>query len=112
MAVLSTTMIVVKPGRWHDFLTVMRTSKHMLETHGAKNFRLVVGIAAGEGSGTAISVWEAEDWEDYGRIAQQFFDDPAGIELLMASRAPEGPTLTWQNSVYVDVPLGDWGSSA
>ncbi|HEV8297252.1 MAG TPA: hypothetical protein VGQ20_08145 [Acidimicrobiales bacterium] len=112
MAVLSTTVIVVKPGRWNDFLTVMRTSKHMLEKHGARRFRLVVGIAAGQASGTAVTVWEADDWVEYGRVAQGFFDDPEGVELLMASRSPEGPTLSWQNSVYADVPLENWARSA
>jgi hypothetical protein len=111
MAVLSTTVIVVKPGRWHDFLTVMHRSKHTLEKHGATSFRLVVGVAAGPESGTAVTMWEADDWVQYGQVAQGFFDDPEGVELLMASRAPEGPTLSWHTSVFADVPLEDWAQS-
>ena len=105
MAVLSTTVIRVKPGRWNDFLKLMRTTNGVLTTAGAKSFRLVSAIAAGPVSGTVVFVWEADDWEDYGRVSQRFFDDPAGIELLMRSTTPEGPTQSWANSVYVDLPI-------
>ena len=105
MAVLSTTVIRVKPGRWNDFLKLMRTTNRVLNTAGAKSFRLLSAIAAGPASGTVVIVWEADDWEDYGRVSQRFFDDPAGIELLMQSTTPEGPTQSWQNSIYIDVPI-------
>ena len=111
MSVLSTTVIEVKPGRWHDFLTVMQRSKHALEKHGATSYRLIVGVAAGHASGTAVAVWEADDWVHYGQVEQGFFDDPEGVELLMASRSPEGPTMSWQNSIFADVPLEDWAQS-
>ena len=105
MSVLSSTVIRVKPGRWNDFLKLMRTTSHVLTSSGAKRFRLVSGIAAGPASGTIVIVWEADDWEDYGQVSQRFFADPAGIDLLMQSTTPEGPTLSWENSVYIDVPI-------
>ncbi len=105
MAVLSTTVIDVKPGRWNDFLKLMGTTHRVLDEAGAKNFRLISAIAAGPSSGTIVLIWEADDWEDYGRVSQRFFSDPAGVDLLTRSTTPEGPTESWQNSVYVDVPI-------
>jgi hypothetical protein len=105
MAVLSTTVMKVKPGRWNDLLKVMRTMQHELEAVGAKGFRLVQGFAAGEASGSVVVIWEAGTWEEYGRVSDAFFADPAGIDLLMQASTPEGPIATWQNSVYIDVPI-------
>ena len=45
----------------------------LLEKCGAKNLRLIAGLAAGEGSGSIVSTWEADDFEAFGKVSQAFF---------------------------------------
>jgi hypothetical protein len=103
MAVMSVTIIAVKPGRMDDYLDIVRRSEQLLTDCGAKNVRLIVGLAAGEASGSMVTTWEADDFTEYGRVTDGFFSK-GGVEIMNENGAADSPILSWQSSTYVDVP--------
>jgi hypothetical protein len=103
MAVMSVTVMTIKPGRYADFLAGTKEADALLEKCGAKNLRLIAGLAAGEASGTIVATWEADDFEAFGKVSQAFFTS-GGTELLEGTGAEDSPIAHWQNSMYVDIP--------
>src|SRR5690349_14608889 len=103
MAVMSVTILQVKPGRYDDYLAVTARADKMLEKAGAKNIRLIVGLTAGEASGSMVPTWEADDFTSHGKVTDAFFAN-GGAELLAELGGADSPILGWQSSTYVDVP--------
>lgn len=102
MGVMSVTVMTIKPGRYADFLAGTKDSDALLEKCGAKNLRLIAGLAAGEGSGTIVATWEAEDFEAFGKVSQAFFTS-GGAEIMEGTSAADSPIASWQNSTFVDI---------
>jgi hypothetical protein len=105
MAVLSVTSLQVKPDQWEAFLDTQRRSKAVLERCGATNVRLIVGMTAGEASGTLVQTFEAPDYAASGAILDKFLADPEGLALMGESNSVDGPTAGWQSSLWSDIPL-------
>jgi hypothetical protein len=103
MAVMSVAILTVKPGRFDDFLKIQTKAEGLLEKAGAKNQRLVVGLTAGEASGSMVSIFETDDFTDYGRVLDKVFAE-GGSELMMQIGAADSPIAAWQGATYVDVP--------
>ena len=47
-------IVQVKPDRFQDWLDVMRKATPIMEKAGAKNARILVGLVAGEQTGTVV----------------------------------------------------------
>ena len=105
MAVVSVTTLSLKPDRYEAFLDTTRKSKALLEKHGAKNVRLIAALSAGEASGSLALTWEADDFGSQGAVMDKFLADEEGLALLMSSNTSEGPSIGFQSSIWVDVPL-------
>ena len=100
---MSVTVLMVKPGRYDDFLKQQKEAEALLEKCGAKNLRLIVGLAAGEASGSIVTTYEADDFTAYGKIMDAFFAG-GGTEVMEAISGADSPIASWQSSTYVDVP--------
>jgi len=106
MTVLSVTTLTAKPDRYADYLAVARTSKTLLEKHGAKNVRLLAGLVGGEATGTLVFTSEADDFASSGAITDKLLADPEGVALLTSSmNSGAGPIATIQTSQWVEIPL-------
>ena len=103
MAVMSVTVVSVKPGRYDEFLKQQNDVEALLKKCGAKNQRLIVGLTAGEASGSMVTTYEADDFEAYGKIMDAFFSG-GGTEIMETISAADSPIAGWQSSTYVDVP--------
>jgi hypothetical protein len=103
MAVISVTVLAVKPGRYDDFAKQQKDAEALLEKCGAKNLRLMVGLTAGEASGSMVSTFEADDFEAHGKVLNAFFAG-GGTEIMQAISGADSPIASWQSSTYVDVP--------
>ena len=103
MAIMSVTVMTIKPGRYAEFLAGTAEADELLKKSGAKNLRLIAGLAAGEGSGTIVSTWEADDFEDFGKISQAFFEN-GGTDVMEGVGSADSPVASWQNSIFVDIP--------
>jgi hypothetical protein len=103
MAVMSVTILAVKPGRYEDFMKQQIESEELLTKSGAKNLRLIVGLTAGEASGSMVTTFEADDFEAYGKVMDAFFAN-GGVEIMEKVGAADSPIASWQSSTYVDVP--------
>jgi hypothetical protein len=103
MAVVSTTTVQVKPDRFQEWLDTMRKVKPIMEKAGARDTRVLVGLVAGEATGTIVVVSEADDFAGAGAVFDHVFADP---EVQKALALGEGnPMIGWQTSLFVDVPL-------
>jgi hypothetical protein len=103
MAVMSVTIVTVKPGRFEDYLAMAKRSEGLLTDCGAKNVRLIVGLAAGEASGSMVTTWEADTFTEYGKVTDAFFEK-GGTEIMNENGSADSPIVSWQSSTYVDVP--------
>jgi hypothetical protein len=103
MAVVTTTIVEVKPDRFQEWLDVMRKVKPIMEKAGAKNTRVLVGLVAGQQTGTVVVSQESDDFAAAGAMFDQVFADP---EIQKALALGEGnPMTAWQTSQFIDVPL-------
>jgi hypothetical protein len=104
MTVLSATTLTVKLDRYEDFLASAEKSKLLLEKHGAKNVRLIVGMS-GELSASFTLTHEANDFTDAGRITDKFLADPEGLAVMTESGSAAGPAANWHPSTWVEIRL-------
>jgi hypothetical protein len=103
MAVVTTTIVQVKPDRFQEWLDVMRKVKPIMEMAGAKDIRVLVGLVAGEATGTIVLTSEADGFGATGAMLDKVFADP---EIQKALALGEGnPISGWQTSQFIDVPL-------
>ena len=105
MAVLSVTSLQVKPDQWEGFMDTQRRSKAVLERCGATDVRLIVGMIAGEASGTVVQTFEAPDHATAGAILDKFLADPEGLALMGESNSTGGATAGWQSSLWTEIEL-------
>jgi len=89
----------IPAGWWEEALAAQKQVKAIMERHGAKNYRAMFGMVAGEATGVLASTWEADDFAAQGAITDKLLAAPE-IQALMAS-APTG----WQTTSWVEVPL-------
>jgi hypothetical protein len=105
MAVVAVTTTTVKPDRWEDFLADVRKVKAVMDKCGARNVRVLAGLVAGEATGTATFLYEADDFAGYGGIYDKFLADPDGLALIQSTGASTSPVNGFQSTLWVDVPL-------
>jgi hypothetical protein len=105
MAVLSVTTLAVKPDGFESALDDVRKVKAIFEKNGARNVRLLVGLVAGEATGTLVFTYEADDFAAQGAMQDKFFADPDGLALTQRVNTSAGPVTGFQSSIFLDVPL-------
>jgi hypothetical protein len=103
MAVMSVTVLTIKPGRFADYLESTKATDALLEKCGAKNLRLISGLVAGEGSGSIVATWEADDFTAFGKVTDAFFAN-GGVEVMEGTGSADSPIANWQSSTFVDIP--------
>ena len=99
MTVFGVTQTSVPVGGWEEALAGQKQAKGLMERHGAKNYRAMFGMVAGEATGVIASTWEADDYAAHGAIMDKILADPE-VQALMAG-APTG----WRTTSWVEVPL-------
>ena len=105
MGVMSVTTYTVKPDRYDDFLSDVRTSKPILERSGAQNIRMVAALVAGEATGTLALTWEADGFAAQGAVLDKLLADPEMLALISSVNTTAGTTTGFQATTWVDVPL-------
>jgi hypothetical protein len=105
MAVVSVTSITIKPGSYEAFLETSRQAKTILERCGAKNFRVLGTLVAGEATSTFATIWEADDYASYGATMDKFLADADAMRLLLEANSADGPTASFQGSIWSDLEL-------
>ncbi len=105
MAVVSVTNTTIRPGTYEAFLDTSRKAKAILERCGAKNFRVLGTLVAGEATASFATTWEADDHASYGAVMDKFLADAEGLALLTDATGPDGPTASFQGSLWSDIPM-------
>ena len=100
MPVTNVTTLTVKPGGWDDMLENSKKAKKILEKHGGRNVRLMVPISGGGPSGTAHSIFEADDLAALGKVLDGIYADPEMVAVMMKG----AESATWESSILVDLP--------
>ena len=105
MAVVGVSTFTVKPDRFEDELEEARKAKTLLEKIGAKNFRLLAAMVAGEQTGSLAMIYEADDFAGWGALMDKFLGDREGMALMAVINTTGGPVPGFQGAIWVDVPL-------
>jgi hypothetical protein len=103
MTVVSTTIVQVKPDRFEEWLDVMRKAKPILEGYGARNVRVLVGLVAGQATGTIVTTLEVDDFAAAGAVQDKAIANPEVREMLSVGDA--SPMSGFQTSQFIDIPL-------
>jgi hypothetical protein len=103
MAVVTTTIIQVKPDRFQEYLDVVRKTKSVVEQAGGKNVRLLAGLVAGQATGSIVFISEADDFAAAGAVVDKAIADPEIQKVLALGDA--SPMAGFQTSLFIDVPL-------
>jgi hypothetical protein len=103
MTVISTSIVQVKPDRFEEWLDQIRRAKPILEGYGAKNVRVLVGLVAGQQTGTIVVALEADDFAAAGAVQDKAIANPEVREMMRVGDA--SPISGYQTSQFLDVPL-------
>jgi hypothetical protein len=103
--VLETFLTRVRPGRMDDALRLAATAFELTGRFGASRCRLFELSAAGEMTGTHISVTEYEDMRAYGRVADAWVTDSDAQKLVKDVRSDKAPIDLLSSGVYTEIPI-------
>jgi hypothetical protein len=102
MPVVSLTAIQLKPGvNWEDAQKSLKKGNDLVRKHGGENVTAMVGMAAGEATGTVSLVYTAANWAKFGQVQDAMMADPE-MQALMAD--PNGPSTGWSTYVMQTIP--------
>jgi hypothetical protein len=60
---------------------------------------------AGEATASFATIWEADDHARYGAVMDKFLADTEGMNLLLESNSADGPTASFQGSLWSDIAM-------
>jgi hypothetical protein len=101
MPVINVTTLTVQSAEgWGQMVQNHNKAKVLLEKYGARNVRLLVPISGAEPSGTAHSVFEADDLASLGKILDSTYTDPDMVSIMM--RGAE--SASWTNGILMELP--------
>jgi hypothetical protein len=104
MAVVTTTVVTVKPGRFEEYVEKMaRPSKAITERNGGRNVRLLAGVVAGEATGALVITNEADDFAAAGATIDKSLADPDTQTRM--SLGDDNPIASYQVSQWIEIPL-------
>ena len=103
MTVVSTTIVQVKPDRFEEWRDQIRKVKPILEGCGGKNMRVLVGLVAGQQTGTIVVTLEADDFAAAGAVQDKAIANPEVRGMMTVGDA--SPMSGFQTSQFIDVPL-------
>jgi hypothetical protein len=95
-----------KPGRYEDALEMNRASKKLLERHGAKNHRILVGAVSGANYGSIVNSSEFDDLESWGTFYDGIMGDDELLAMQAQAQGANTPYLSQSVSVGTEVPMG------
>ena len=102
MAVVGITAVHPKPGAsWEDISKHIKKGMDLSRKHGAQNVTAMVGLAAGDATGTVTIVSTAADWTLYGHLQDALLADPE-MQALMAD--PNSPIAGWSTYLSQTIP--------
>jgi hypothetical protein len=102
MAVITITALHLKPGaKWEDVQKSIKKGNDLARKHGAENVTTMVGMAAGEATGTVTLLSTAADWTKYGQVQDAILADPE-MQALMTD--PNRPAGRWSTYVSQTIP--------
>jgi hypothetical protein len=103
MTVVGTTIVQVKPDRFQEWLDQVRKAKVVMEQAGAKNVRVLVGLVAGQATGTIVVTSETDDFAGAGTVMDKAIANPEMQQILMIGDA--SPMAGFQTSYFLEGPL-------
>jgi hypothetical protein len=106
VTVVSVFIAQPKPGRLEDALELNRAAKKVLERHGAKNQRILVGAVSGSAYGTIVNSCEFDDLEAWGTFYDGLMADEELVGIVAQAQGANSPYATQSISVANEIPLG------
>jgi hypothetical protein len=95
-----------KPGRYEEALEMNRASKKVLESHGARNPRILVAAVSGAAYGAIVNVCELDDFEAWGAFYDRIMQDDQILAMIAQVQGDNTPYATQSTGVATEIPLG------
>jgi hypothetical protein len=95
----------VRPGRMDDALRLATTAFDLSGRYGASRCRLFQLSAAGEMTGTYLSVIEYADMRAHGRVADAWMSDAEAQKLVKDVQSEKAPVDMLSSGLYTDIPV-------
>jgi hypothetical protein len=106
MTVVNVYMAQPKPGRFEDALELNRAAKKVLERHGAKNARVLVGAVSSAAYGMIVNSCELDDMEAWGAFYDGVMADDELLAMMAQVQGANTPYTTQSISVVSEIPMG------
>jgi hypothetical protein len=91
---------ILYQGGWDEMLENIKKANVILERHGGRNVRLMV-VSGGGPSGTAHSIFEADDLAALGKVLDGIYADPEMVAVMTKG----AESASWESSILMDMPL-------
>jgi hypothetical protein len=111
MAVISTSVSRVKPGRRLDAIAIASEAKKVLERHGSGECRLLAATTAGEQTGALVFTSEFESAEANGAFGDSLNGDAELEALLDRLSAEHSPVAMESQSLMTEIALDRKGKT-
>jgi hypothetical protein len=105
MTVINVYMAQPKPGRFEDALELNRAAKKVLERHGARNPRVLVGAVSSTSYGTVLNTCELDDLEAWGAFYDGVMADDELLAMMAQVQGADTPYATQSISVVSEIPM-------
>ena len=106
MTVVSVFTGQLRPGQFEHALEMNRTSKKILERHGAKDHRILVPAVSAAAYGSIINLFESDDMAAWGEFYDSIMADEELVSLLHQLQGADSPYVSQSMSVAIEIPLG------
>jgi hypothetical protein len=106
MTVVSVFIGQPKPGRHDDVMAINDKSRKVLERHGAKNIRILVGAVSAAAYGSVINSSEYDDLEAWGAFYDEVMADDELLTIMHQAMGADTPFLTQSMQYVTEIPLG------
>ena len=106
MTVLSVFVGQPRPGKYEAAVELNQRAMKLIERHGAKNIRSLVGAIGGASYGSIINSSEFDDPEAWGAFYDKVMTDDEIHTLFAEVRGENTPFTTQTLQVVNEIPLG------
>ena len=105
MTVTTSFTAQVKPGRFEDAVSLLRTAAKPIERHGAQNVRAFRGAFSSESYGALLMVMEYADGEAWGAAYDKTMVDDELVSLIARSDSDSSPYASQAIATSTEIPI-------
>ena len=95
----------IVPGRLEQLMELAARCADFVEAHGATHATLASISASGSFTNAVSISWELSDMRAFGRLADSWFGDPAGVAIYQTVYGADAPSTEVFTGIYQVIPV-------